>query len=403
MFIRLNKMSGCLSAQWFVVPAVCLLVGLLSGIAEYFFKAQRNETVSVAQVIFDQASYWLLWALLSPLIYILVRGFPLERPRFIAGFLVHTCAAVAAAILSTTLFVAVLYLSGELPNVYANSYQDFHLPLLFGIIPNVYANNYPSSYLPLIFGIIPNVIIYWVFLGITLLLYYQRQYREELVKSAEFRAQLSDAKLQALKMQLHPHFLFNTLHSISAMMLKNENREAVKMVNRLSDFLRLTLDKTGMQIVPLRDELEFAERYLEIERVRFSNRLRVETNVDAKVLDAAVPNLILQPLIENAVRHGIAPRSKASRIEIVARLEDNRVCLEIRDDGGNLSNEKSPNGSAERMNGGGLGLKNSRARLTELYGENFVFDLFAGDEGETTARIVLPFVKMNPKANEEAE
>jgi LytS/YehU family sensor histidine kinase len=186
-------------------------------------------------------------------------------------------------------------------------------------------------------------------------------------------------------MQLHPHFLFNTLHSISALVLKNENRDAVKMINRLSELLRLTLDNMETQVLTLEDEIELTRRYLEIERIRFHDRLAVEWEIEPQALRARVPNLILQPLVENAMRHAVDSSSGNSRLQIAARLENGHLLLEVRDDG---KDTKKLSGQADAA---GLGLKNTRARLAELYGEDYSFSLSRMAGEWTAAQIVIPF------------
>jgi LytS/YehU family sensor histidine kinase len=243
-----------------------------------------------------------------------------------------------------------------------------------------------------ILSILPNMLIYWVIITINLIFLYNERYQNEMLKASKLDAQLSNARLQALQMQLHPHFLFNTLHSISALALDNEIRDAVKMINRLSEFLRLTLDKADVQIVTLEDEIEFVRRYLEIEHIRFQNRLTVDMDIDPQALNAEVPTLILQPLVENAMRHSVDSNSGASRIQVVAHLQNDQVLMEVRDDGRDLKKVKGQAGS------NGLGLKNTRARLLELYGEDYRFTLRRESEW-TVAQIVIPFLpsKAQPK------
>ncbi|MDQ3714064.1 MAG: histidine kinase [Acidobacteriota bacterium] len=233
---------------------------------------------------------------------------------------------------------------------------------------------------------LPNMLVYWLVVSIGLISSYNERYQKEMVKASQLDAQLSNARLRALQMQMQPHFLFNTLHSISALVLKNENRDAVKMINRLSELLRLTLDNIETQVVPLEDEIEFTRRYLEIERIRFQDRLTVDMDIDSQVLIAEVPNLILQPLVENAMRHGVDSNVGNSRIQIAARLQNDQLLMEVRDDGKDLMIISGQNGAA------GLGLKNTRARLSELYGDDYSFSLSRGEHGWTTAQIVIPFL-----------
>jgi LytS/YehU family sensor histidine kinase len=158
------------------------------------------------------------------------------------------------------------------------------------------------------------------------------------------------------------------------------------MVNRLSELLRLTLDNIETQVLTLEDEIEFTRRYLEIERIRFHDRLTVEWDVDPRALKAQVPNLILQPLVENAMRHAVDSNSGTSRIQIAAHLQNDQVVMEVRDDGKDLEKISGQNGAA------GLGLKNTRARLSELYSEDYSFSLSRRENEWTIAQIVIPFL-----------
>jgi LytS/YehU family sensor histidine kinase len=215
---------------------------------------------------------------------------------------------------------------------------------------------------------------------------YYRRFRERELRASQLETRLAAARLEALRAQLQPHFLFNTLHAISALM--NRDVEAAeRMLARLSDLLRLTLDSAGEPMVPLKRELEFLAGYLEIEQTRFADRLTVQMNVEPDALDAPVPSLLLQPLVENAVRHGIAPRATPGRIEIRARRADGALHIEIEDNGRGLPREMRE----------GLGLSNTRARLEQLYGPAHRFELRAakGDGSGTLVQLVLPMQSEN--------
>ena len=228
-----------------------------------------------------------------------------------------------------------------------------------------------------------NTLVYWV---LVLSLHAKAYYAEALERqrhSAELERRLVEARLQALQMQLNPHFLFNTLNAISALM-HQDVEAADRMVSRLSDLLRYALESAGTQLVPLRQELDFLERYLDIERVRFGTRLTVRFAVPPEVLPIPVPNLLLQPLVENAIRHGLAPYARPGFLDISGRLEGSRLILEVADNGGGLDS-KNP-----KTKGNGIGLANTRARLRELYGEDHEFELVDRDGGGASARLSLP-------------
>ena len=211
--------------------------------------------------------------------------------------------------------------------------------------------------------------------------YYQR-YRE-----GELRA--SQAQLQALKMQLHPHFLFNALHSISAL-VHSDPDAADKMIARLGDFLRLTLDSAAAQEVPLRQEIEFLNCYLEIERIRFQDRLTTRLEVDPQVLNCRVPNLILQPIVENAIRHGVSQRAAHGHVEVRAYRAGQCLRLEVRDNGRGLPDDGAAAVHTTQSGSGGVGLSNTRARLQQLYGGAYRFDIANAPTGGAVVTLEIP-------------
>jgi LytS/YehU family sensor histidine kinase len=215
------------------------------------------------------------------------------------------------------------------------------------------------------------------------LVHYSRESRTKDLKASQLEGQLAQAQLQVLRMQLHPHFLFNTLHTISALMHK-DLKAADRMLALLGDLLRDSLEKVGAQVVPLKQELEFLDRYLEIEKTRFRDRLSVQMAVEPETLDAEVPNLILQPLVENAIRHGIARRAEGGRLEIHAQSQDHMLVLRVRDDGPGLPSD------TEMAARGGVGLANSQARLEQLYGAAHRFELRNRTDGGLEVTLALP-------------
>jgi LytS/YehU family sensor histidine kinase len=231
-----------------------------------------------------------------------------------------------------------------------------------------------------------GAMIYWLILLISYAMSYYRRYKEGEVKASKLEAQLAQAQLHALKMQLQPHFLFNTLHSISALVHKDPGL-ADKMIARLGDFLRLTLENAGSQEVTLQEELEFLRIYLEIERIRFRDRLTVRMKIEPQALDARLPNLILQPIVENAIKHGIAPRTEAGLIEIEARRFNGLLHVQITDNGPGLPT----NGNTGKLVKEGVGLANTEARLRQFYGSNHRFDLANTAKGGLTVVLEIPF------------
>jgi two-component system LytT family sensor kinase len=229
-----------------------------------------------------------------------------------------------------------------------------------------------------------NLILYWIVVfGHSGWHYYQR-FRERELQTMQLQRELSDARLEALRMQLNPHFLFNTLHAISALI--HENPEAAdRVLARLSELLRLSLDQSKPQEVPLSEELAFLDRYLEIEQTRFSDRLKIEKEIAPDTREALVPYLILQPLVENAIRHGIEPREDEGKLAIRARRNNGSLELQVIDNGAGIPQ----NGNDPVREG--IGLSNTRSRLRHLYGEKSLLELRSAQGGGLEARIEIPF------------
>jgi LytS/YehU family sensor histidine kinase len=228
------------------------------------------------------------------------------------------------------------------------------------------------------------LLVYWTILLMSHAFSYYNSYRKGELKSSELRTQLVQSQLEALKMQVHPHFLFNTLHSISALLSK-DSEAARKMITRLGDFLRLTLENSGSMEVTLQQELEFLNGYLEIERIRFQDRLTTDIHVDPEVLDVRVPNLILQPLVENAMRHAIG-NSTAGRVEVTAVPRNGVVRIEVKDNGPGIDADKL----LEPRRGKGLGLANTQMRLAGLYGTAARFEMRNNPTGGLIVAVEIP-------------
>lgn len=216
---------------------------------------------------------------------------------------------------------------------------------------------------------------------------YYRDVEAERARALAAESHAHRAELQALRYQLHPHFLFNTLNAISTLVVEKKNSEAERMVARLSDFLRLTLEHDTEPEVPLAEEVDFAERYLDIEQIRFGDRLEVSVDIAPDALSAMIPALILQPLVENAVRHGIAPLEAGGRVRIEGRRAGERLLLRVEDDGVGFGAAES----THELCASGVGLSNTHARLEALYGESFRFDLQRSDGGGCAVVLDLPF------------
>jgi sensor histidine kinase YesM len=254
-----------------------------------------------------------------------------------------------------------------------------HLFFLVRLLPMIgYHNSFRAEQAIFVSKFHSDALTCWTLFAIRHGIEYYRRYRQRELKASQLEAKLALAQLEVLKMQLQPHFLFNTLHAISTLMYRDVEG-ADRMVSRLSDFLRLTLDSAGVQEVALRREMEYLDKYLEIEQVRFGDRLVVGRAIDPEALDLLVPNLVLQPLVENAVRHGIAPRAAGGRIQVTAHVQGGSLAIEVLDDG---------DGAADIREG--VGLSNTRARLDQLYGAAARMQLGNADGGGFSACLTLP-------------
>lgn len=296
-----------------------------------------------------------VWAAFTPAILALATRVPLARAAWLRPALFHTGASFAFALADVLLDGALAPLLGPSPRP----------PLAVAFVRQSFI----------------NVASYWVVVALGQAAAYRRLWLERQVHAAELEAQLSDARLRALEMQLRPHFLFNALHTIAALVRRGDGHAAVRTIAQLGDLLRAVL-RADAQEVPLREELAFVERYLAIEATRFGDRLTVELAVEPGTGEALVPRLVLQPLVENAVRHGIEPRPGPGRVTVRAAREGDALCLEVTDTGP---------GPAAVARAGGLGLENTRARLRHLYGERQRVALERAPGGGAIVRVELPW------------
>lgn len=323
------------------------------------------------------------FAPLTPLVLAFAWRFPLRRDNWRKRSLQH----LAAAIVFSLVHVA---LRGLFPYSYWDPVHRewtsaFWNPHLHGFrdIPVIFWTMFLESVMDDITAVyIPIVII-------AHLISYYKSFREREQRTRQLEIQLAKARLQTLKSQLQPHFLFNTLHSISALMM-TDVVAADRMMTSLSDLLRLSLENNGTQLTTLGREIEFLEVYLSIEKIRFEDRLNVTFDISAVCLDALVPHLLLQPLVENAVRHGVSKRSTAGEIRITSKQEAGSLHLWIRDNGPGLSQiqEETPRH--------GLGLSVTRERLIALYGTDQCCQIRNLPEGGAEVHLLFPFSRSSP-------
>lgn len=341
------------------------LFALFFACQRYIERAFLGEPTSWTRVLSAWTACSYLWAALTPPVLWLAKRFPFERKRWLRPLLVHTIAGALISVFHLGIYLLTLQsILGDSTHTFAS------LESLQRII---------------IAEIHFNVLIYAVLIGISHAVDYYRQKRERELSAAQLETKLALAELDALRLQLQPHFLFNTLNTISVLMIKDV-KAANKMLRRLSELLRIILKNTRTSHeITLREELDFLSNYLEIEQTRFSDRLKVKMNIAPETLDAQVPSLILQPIVENAIRHGIAPHSEAGRIEICAERINGMVRLQVSDDGAGLQNNRQIDSGSQ------IGLANTKSRLLQLYGETHNFELTDALGGGTVVTISIPF------------
>jgi two-component system, LytTR family, sensor kinase len=347
-----------------IIFAAWLVPAILSGVDSYMQSRLEGQSPAWRWVFFNSLD-WLLYAVLTPFVFRAGRRWPFEPPHLTRSIAIHVAGAlgmcVAWAGLGTLLRLAI-----------------------FPAAPDLTGQKVWHEFVGWVFTTLPfGVGVYFALLGIEHSLFYFAQAREREAQTARLAAQLAEARLGALRMQLNPHFLFNSLNAIAVLVRDRNTDAASRMLELLSDVLREVLRAEETHEATLAAELEFLERYLAIEQVRFSDRLRPRIEIGTAVARAAVPRFVLQPLVENALRHGIARRADAGLLEISARREGGELVLTVRDDGPGLSTEPTPSR--------GVGLANTRARLAALYGGRASLDVANAESGGVVATVRLPY------------
>jgi two-component system, LytTR family, sensor kinase len=309
--------------------------------------------------------YWNVWAAFTPLVIALAKRFPLTGPRFVSHIAIHTIASFLMAPLAS---VTEYFLSHGL------------LGLLFRIPSPGAPRSLPTFTGSVLSMSLTGVLTYWLVVGLYQSIHFYQAAMDRQTRAAQLEAQLSHAELENLKNQLHPHFLFNSLHTIGVLMQEDVDA-ASRLLVRLGDLLRMALEQRENEIT-LQSELEFVGKYLEIELTRFHDRLKVHMDVPPDLLGVYVPSLALQPLVENAIKHGISVDSAAGRLEIAAQRHNGTVRLCVRDDG------PGPAPGARLQLG--VGLTNVQSRLKQLYGNESSLELTGGDGRGCEAVITIP-------------
>ncbi len=299
-----------------------------------------------------------LWVASTPILFKIAKDILYGTGSYLAKTVKHISVGLGLAlihrVLSSVLLAVSYYLRGE----------EWFSPFAGHSLSSIFAT------------LFSGLLVYFVLVGIFIAVEYYKQYQAKL-------NELNNAQLNALKMQLHPHFLFNTLHTISSLMDENI-QYAQTMVSKLGFLLRSILEQNQKHTITVKEEIEYIRSYLDIEEVRFQDRLKVEYDIDENSIDALVPNLILQPIVENAIKHGFSKKTDQCTIKVCTKIEEEKLLLVVKDDG------KGVKDKSILENGTGIGIKNVRDRLIKLYSDNYKFDLIPGEVNGVTVKISIP-------------
>jgi two-component system, LytTR family, sensor kinase len=349
---------------WMLIATVWLGLGLIDASQTVFPMRALGMHHAWVRLFVTQVAAWLPWVLATPVIVHFARGYPPFRPPRARGIAVHLTAIIVMNLTSAT-WVAWLNLVFD--------------PWLQDGGPGPYLKLWVSK---AAYGGLTALVVYAFIVTITLALDSRARIALAQAETARLSAQLSKAQLDALRQQMNPHFMFNTLNAISGLVRDQRYDAAVTMVAGLSDFMRRTAQDNKRPQVALAEEVEYLKRYLEIQQVRFGERLQASMQIDADALPVLVPILMLQPLIENAIKHGIEKRVQGGVIRTTAARSEDRLHLRIYNDG--------PQALPDEVGTTGIGLSNLRSRLQILYGADFRFELRSAPEGGTEVLLDLP-------------
>jgi two-component system LytT family sensor kinase len=345
---------------WLLASVVWVAMALLFATQNYATLRGQGQYIPWSTLFYRELPVWIVWGLISPAIDALTRRFPLGGSEGYSNLLIHIPAGITFAFIHILIIVAIALLTRT----------DLQRGRSF---MEIVGTTFTGSF-------VITIAIYAFIVTAYHAIDYYRAYQGRELAASQLEASLARARLDLLRMQIHPHFLFNTLHGISALMAKDVPA-ARKMMTRLSDLLRLSLEGEGKQEIEMAGELLLLEKYVEIQRMRFADRLTVELDVDARALGVQVPRLLLQPLVENAIGHGIERHAGPGRITISARCEGKSLRIVVRDNGPGLRGE-SPR---ERV-----GLGNTRERLARLYGAEQSFTIEDDPGGGAAVTVMIP-------------
>jgi signal transduction histidine kinase len=353
------------------VLTAALTLGLLESVKALVISRGRGDAVPLFWLLINNLPWWIVWAAFTPLVVLAASRFPLDTPHKRALHGIYHLATVLILSSAHLTLLGYMYFNLNRGKMYVNTAGE--------LIRNWHVN----------FTVL-NVLTYAMILGVYYTINYQRRYRETALVSARLAAtaaqmesSMTAARLHALRMELNPHFLFNSLNSVTGLIRRDDKEAAINMLARLADLLRATLDRADPTMT-LGEELRLLNLYVDIEKVRFGGRLEFDVDVAPALRVAQVPSLSLQPLVENAVRHGIATQRTGGVVSVRAWRDNGSLMIDVRDSGPGI-------GEGESLIGEGVGITNTRDRLRQLYGSEAGMKLFNAPGGGAVCRFWIPY------------
>ncbi|MEO7104711.1 MAG: histidine kinase [Gemmatimonadaceae bacterium] len=359
-----DDISGDQRIRRRVVALLWLIPALFSATVSYGFTRITGNPVGFWNVLVINIPIWYFWAFATPAIFWLGRVARVGWPVAAGAVAIHLIASVVAAVADVVFGMSIAALLG-IASLGDHVFQRYLINAMSWLLT--------------------GVLTYWAVLGAGYALEYNRKYQRQRVRASQLTAELARAQLSILRNQLHPHFLFNTLNTAVSLVRVDRTDTAVRVLTDLGDILRRLLHNAPDQEIPLREELAFLSAYIAIEKIRFADRLTVCVCAPDAVMNALVPNLLLQPLVENAIRYGIGERNSPGHVDVSAKREGGQLVLQVRDDGPGLPAEWSANDSS------GVGLANTQERLQQMYGPLHEFLMGNASSGGVEVTITIPF------------
>lgn len=345
---------------------ICLMaMALLSSVVLYVKSALSGAAIAFHTILWVKTIIWMLWGLWIPVLFMLLRKVPIHSSNRYLGLVFHVPISIFIIGIHLLFYALIVKFSG-IPNMAQQSIERLYLSFLFSQFEWYFMT-------------------YWaLMLGGYASDYYQK-FRTKEIESVKLDMLLTKAKLHALKMQLRPHFLFNTLNTISSLVRQDKKQHSISMLSELGDLLRLVLDQSEFQFIPLSKEIDFIEKYITLEKKRFQNKIAVKMDINNDLTDTLIPSFVLQPIIENSIYHGLSKKSDARLLSIYIDSIENHITIKIYNDGFPLADDFHITKTS------GIGLANTIERLSRLYGEGrYCFDMFNVENGVMTA-LKIPY------------